>query len=112
MSYGHRYLTSSQSTLGLVPLGYAEGVPRDASGLVRVYARGRRWFIAGTVSMNQFVVDFGAEPAVEGDEVLLFGPGDAGEPTAQDWADALGTISYEIATRFGGRLPRSYSGVT
>jgi len=112
VSYGHRYLTSSQSTLGLVPLGYAEGVPRDASGLVQVYARGRRWFIAGTVSMNQFVVDFGAGPAVEGDEVLLFGPGDAGEPTAQDWADALGTISYEIATRFGGRLPRSYSGVT
>src|SRR5215468_2760100 len=96
VSYGHRYLTSSQSTLGLVPLGYAEG---------------GRWFIAGTVSMNQFVVDFGAEPAVEGDEVLLFGPGDSGEPTAQEWADALGTISYEIATRFGGRLPRSYLGV-
>ena len=112
VSYGHRYLTSSQSTLGLVPLGYAEGVPRDASGLVQIYARGRRWFIAGTVSMNLFVVDFGAEPAVEGDEVLLFGPGDSGEPTAQEWADTLGTISYEIATRFGGRLPRSYLGVT
>jgi len=63
------------------------------------------------VSMNQFVVDFGPEPAVEGDEVLLFGPGDTGEPTAQDWADAVGTISYEIATSFGGRIPRSYSGV-
>ena len=112
VSYGHRYVTSSQSTLGLVPLGYAEGVPRDASGLVQVYARGRRWFIAGTVSMNQFVMDFGAEPAQEGDEVLLFGPGDHGEPTAQDWADALGTITYEIAARFGGRLPRSYLGVT
>src|SRR5579859_7721425 len=111
VSYGHRYFTSSQSTLGLVPLGYAEGVPRDASGLVQVYARGRRWFIAGTVSMNQFVMDFGAEPAQEGDEVLLFGPGDDGEPTAQDWAEALGTISYEIATRFGGRLLRSYLGV-
>jgi alanine racemase len=111
VSYGHRYLTSSPSTLGLVPLGYAEGVPRDASGLVQIYARGRRWFIAGTVSMNQFVLDFGAEPAAEGDEVLLFGPGDRGEPTAQDWAEALGTISYEIATRFGGRLPRSYCDV-
>jgi len=44
--------------------------------------------------------------------VLLFGPGDSGEPTAQEWADALGTISYEIATRFGGRLPISYLGVT
>jgi alanine racemase len=111
VSYGHRYVTSSPSTLGLVPLGYAEGVPRDASGLVQVYARGRRWFISGTVSMNQFVLDFGAEPAVEGDEVLLFGPGDSGEPTAQDWADAVGTISYEIATSFGGRIPRSYLGV-
>jgi alanine racemase len=111
VSYGHRYFTSSRSTLGLVPLGYAEGVPRDASGLVQIYARGRRWFISGTVSMNQFVVDFGAEPAREGDEVLLFGPGDSGEPTAQDWADAVGTISYEIATSFGGRVPRSYLGV-
>jgi alanine racemase len=111
VSYGHRYVTSSPSTLGLVPLGYAEGVPRDASGLVQVYARGRRWFISGTVSMNQFVLDFGAEPAVEGDDVLLFGPGDSGEPTAQDWADAVGTISYEIATSFGGRIPRSYFGV-
>ena len=111
VSYGHRYVTSSRSVLGLVPVGYAEGVPRAASGLVRVYARGRRWVISGTVSMNQFVVDFGAEPAAEGDEVLLFGPGDSGEPTAQDWADAVGTISYEIATNFGGRLPRSYFGV-
>jgi len=112
VSYGHRYVTSSQSTLGLVPIGYAEGVPRDASGLVQVYARGRRWFISGTVCMNQFVVDFGPEPAVEGDEILLFGPGDSGELTAQDWADALGTISYEIATSFGGRVPRSYFGLT
>ncbi len=111
VSAGHRHVTSSQTTLGLVPLGYAEGVPRDASGLVQVYARGRRWFIAGMVSMNQFVMDFGTEPAAEGDEVLLFGPGDDGEPTAQDWADALNTVSYEIATRFGGRLPRSYLGV-
>jgi len=111
VSYGHRYVTSSQSTLGLVPIGYAEGLPRDASGLVQVYANGRRWFISGTVSMNQFVVDFGPAAAAEGDEVLLFGPGDSGEPTAQDWADAVGTISYEIATSFGGRIPRSYFGV-
>jgi hypothetical protein len=61
--------------------------------------------------MNQFVIDFGTEPAATGDEVVLFGPGDAGEPTAQEWADVLGTLSYEIVTRFGGRLPRTYSGV-
>jgi alanine racemase len=110
VSYGHRYVTSGQSILGLVPLGYAEGVPRGAFGLAEVHVRGRRWRIAGTVCMNQFVVDFGKETVLEGDEVVLFGPGDAGEPTVQEWADALGTISYEIVTRFGGRTPRSYSG--
>jgi len=112
VSYGHRYITPGPSTLGLVPLGYADGVPRGAFGLAEVHVRGRRRAIAGTVCMNQFVVDFGDETAQEGDEVVLFGPGDAGEPTPQDWADALGTISYEIVTRFGGRTPRSYSGVT
>jgi alanine racemase len=111
VSYGHRYITPGPSTLGLVPLGYAEGVPRGAFGLAEVQVRGRRWLISGTVCMNQFVVDFGEETAVEGDEVVLFGPGDSGEPTAQEWADALGTLSYEIVTRFGGRTPRSYFGV-
>jgi alanine racemase len=62
--------------------------------------------------MHQIVADSGDEPAAAGDEVVLFGPGDAGEPTAQQWADALGTISYEIVTRFAGRVPRSYSEVT
>jgi len=124
VSYGHRYVTSGETTLGLVPVGYAEGVPRAASGVAQVHLRGRRWTIAGTVCMNQFVIDLGnaaagnAAPgnaaargeaeAAAGDEVLLFGPGDAGEPTAQEWAEALGTISYEIVTGFGGRWPRSY----
>jgi alanine racemase len=111
VSYGHRYVTPGPCTLGLVPLGYAEGVPRGASGRAEVQIGGRRRQIAGTVCMNQFVVDFGEEKVQEGDEVVLFGPGDAGEPTPQDWADALGTISYEIVTRFGGRTPRSYFGV-
>jgi alanine racemase len=111
VSYGHRYITSGPATLGLVPLGYAEGVPRGAFGLAEVHVRGRRRPISGTVCMNQFVVDFGDEAAQVGDEVVLFGPGDAGEPTPQDWADALGTISYDIVTRFGGRTPRSYFGI-
>jgi alanine racemase len=111
VSYGLRYVTQGDSTLGLVPLGYAEGIPRHAFGVVEVAARGRRWLISGTVCMNQFIIDFGAEPATTGDDVMLFGPGDSGEPTAQEWADALGTLSYEIVTRFGGRLPRTYSGV-
>jgi len=108
VSYGHRYLTSRETTLGLVPLGYADGVPRTAAGQPLVSARGRRWPIAGTVCMDQFVVDFGDEPVAAGDEVVLFGPGDDGEPTAQEWGETLGTISYEVATGIGARVPRAY----
>jgi alanine racemase len=112
VSYGHRYITDSEATLGLVPLGYAEGIPRSATNIAQVLVRGRRWTISGTVCMNQFVVDFGDAPVEAGDRVVLFGPGDAGEPTAQDWADALGTLSYDIVTRFAGRVPRRYLGLT
>src|ERR1700729_4144072 len=108
VSYGHRYTTTRETTLGLVPLGYADGIPRAATGLSLVAARGRRWPIAGTVCMDQFVVDFGDEPVAAGDEVVLFGPGDDGEPTAQEWGDALGTISYEIVTGISARVSRSY----
>jgi len=108
VSYGHRHVTQREATLGLVPLGYADGVPRGASGVVRVHARGRSWPVTGTVCMDQFVIDFGDEQVAAGEDVVLFGPGDGGEPTAQDWADALGTISYEIVTGIGSRVPRSY----
>ncbi len=111
VSYGHRYVvTARETTLGVVPLGYADGVPRAAAGLPLVSARGRRWPIAGTVCMDQFVVDFGDEPAAAGDEVVLFGPGDDGEPTAQEWGEALGTISYDLATGIGARVPRTHTG--
>jgi alanine racemase len=112
VSYGFRYVTPDDATLGLVPLGYAEGIPRSATNVGQVFCRGRRWTISGTVCMNQVVVDFANCDVAPGDEVVLFGPGDSGEPTAQDWADALGTLSYEIVTRFAGRVPRSYRGVT
>ena len=103
---------SGPSTLGYFPLGYNEGIPRLATNTAQVSVRGRRFTIAGTVNMNQTIIDFGDLPAEPGDEVIVFGPGDAGEPTAQEWADALGTLSYEIVTRFTGKVPRSYSGVT
>jgi alanine racemase len=109
VSYGHRYVTSRETTLGLLPVGYADGVPRDARDRPLLYARGRRWPIAGTVCMDQLVIDFGDEPVAVGDEVVLFGPGDDGESTAQEWGEVLGTISYEIVTGIGGRVPRSYS---
>ena len=111
VSYGHRYTTRGESTLGLIPLGYAEGIPRRASGVAEVHVRGQRWRIAGTVCMDLSVIDFGGGKAETGDEVVLFGPGDSGEPTAQQWADALDTVSYEIVTNFAGGVPRTYRGV-
>jgi alanine racemase len=110
VSYLHRYVTERASTLALVPLGYADGVPRAATNVGQVLLRGRRRTIAGTVCMDQFVLDVGDDEAAAGDEVLLFGPGDQGEPTAQEWADALGTINYEIVTRVGARVPRTFTG--
>jgi alanine racemase len=108
VSYNHRYVTPRETTLGLLPLGYADGIPRGATNLRLAFARGRRWQIAGRVCMDQLVIDFGDEPVMTGEEVVLFGPGGDGEPTAQEWADALGTISYEIVTGIGARVPRSY----
>jgi alanine racemase len=130
VSYGHRYHTPVATTLGLVPLGYADGVPRAAGNTAEVLVRGARASvrrpISGVVCMDQFVVDLGSDNSNDnsndnsdddddafaaGDEVLLFGPGDSGEPTAQDWAEALDTISYEIVTRIGVRVPRVYEPV-
>jgi alanine racemase len=110
VSYGHRYITSRPTTLALVPLGYADGIPRHATNVGPVQINGRRFTISGTVCMDQFVVDVGDLPVAAGDEVVLFGPGADGEPTAEDWAAAIGTINYEIVTRIGPRVPRRYSG--
>ena len=108
VGYGHRYITPGETTLALVPVGYADGVPRHASGVGPVQVAGKLRTIAGGVAMDQFVVDLGGDHAAAGDEAVLFGPGDRGEPTAEDWARACGTISYEIVTRIGVRVPRRY----
>ena len=110
VSYGHTYLPERETTVVDVPLGYADGVPRHGSNLAPVQVGGQRFTIAGRVCMDQFVVDVGDLDARAGDEVVLYGAGDDGEPTAQEWADAVGTISYEIVTRFGPRVPRVYVG--
>ena len=108
VSYGHEYTTTRETTLVLVPLGYADGVPRHASNAGPVWVNGARFPLAGRVCMDQVVVDVGDLPVAPGDPVVLFGPGDDGEPTAQDWADAAGTIHYEIVTRIGPRVERVY----
>lgn len=114
VSYAHAYTTTEPTVLGVVPLGYADGVPRHASGTARawggpVQVGGRRLGVAGRVCMDQFVLDLGHDAnEVAGDTVVLFGSGADGEPTAEDWAAAAGTISYEIVTRVGARVPRVY----
>lgn len=110
VSYDYTYRTTAETTLALVPLGYAEGVPRHASDRGPVAIGGRRFSIAGRVAMDQFVVDIGDADIRLGDEVVLFGDPATGVPGADDWAAAADTISYEIVTRLGGRLRRSYRG--
>ncbi|MEI2778695.1 MAG: alanine racemase [Tetrasphaera sp.] len=109
VSYGHTYHTAYDTTVGLVPLGYADGIPRAGTNVGEVLVAGRRLPIAGRVCMDQFVLDLGPEASERaGEEVVVIGRAHAGEPTAEDWARATGTISYEIVTRMGPRLPRVY----
>ncbi|MGX5184848.1 alanine racemase [Streptomyces avermitilis] len=108
VSYGHHYVTPGATTLGLVPVGYADGIPRHASGSGPVLIGGKWRTVAGRIAMDQFVVDLGGDEPGAGAEAVLFGPGDRGEPTAEDWAKAAGTIAYEIVTRIGTRVPRVY----
>ncbi|MFJ9827362.1 alanine racemase [Streptomyces sp. NPDC101160] len=110
VSYGHHYVTPGETTLGLIPLGYADGIPRHASGRGPVLVGDRVRTVAGRVAMDQFVVDLEGDTPEPGTEAVLFGPGDRGEPTAQDWAEAADTIAYEIVTRIGARVPRVHLG--
>jgi alanine racemase len=110
VSYGHRYTTAADTSLALVPVGYADGVPRHLTNVGEVAVNGKRYTIAGTVCMDQFMLDVGDDAVRVGDEVVLFGPGQSGEPTSDDWATSIGTINYEIVTRVGARVPRVYEG--
>lgn len=110
VSYGHTYATERETTLALVPVGYADGIPRAVGNRAPVLAAGAQRTVAGRVCMDQFVLDLGDDAVAPGDEVVLWGPGDDGEPTAQQWADAAGTIHYELVTRIGGRFTRRYVG--
>lgn len=108
VSYGHTFVAQFKQHVGLVPLGYGDGIPRHASSKAEVQVGDARARILGRVCMDQFVV---AVPptASAGDEVVLFGTGADGIPTAQDWAEACDTISYEIVTRIGGRATRRWT---
>jgi alanine racemase len=108
VSYGHTWIADTDTTVGLVPVGYGDGVPRHASNAAHVLVDGKQRALRGRICMDQFVVDLDGDSPESGSDVLLFGPGRHGEPTAQDWAEAADTISYEIVTRIGGRMTRRY----
>jgi alanine racemase len=115
VSYGHEWTTPRETTLALLPIGYADGVPRrlGREGRMRVLLAGAVRPVVGRVCMDQVVVDCGDDVVREGEHAVLFGPGDHGEPTAQDWADELGTIHYEVVTGVHGRrVTRTVTGGT
>ncbi|QCW50244.1 alanine racemase [Nocardioides dongxiaopingii] len=107
VGYGHAWAAGRATTLALLPLGYADGLPRVASGRAEVALRGRRHPVVGRISMDQVVVDVGDEAVQPGDVATVFGPGSAGEPTVSEWAGWAGTIEHEIVTGIGARVARS-----
>jgi alanine racemase len=106
VGYGHAHVTSGTTYLGLLPLGYADGLPLAASGRAEVQVRDRRAPVVGRISMDQTVVDLGPTGADVGDRVTVFGPGGGGEPTVADWAAWSDTLEHEIVTGIGSRVPR------
>ena len=109
VGYGGTALIKSDTKLGVVALGYADGIPRSTNNLAGVFVDKKRAPIIGRVSMDQFVVDLGiTSTAKTGDEVIVFGDGSSGEYTVDEWAKAANTINYEIITRIGPRVPRIY----
>lgn len=110
VSYGHAWVAETDTTVALIPLGYADGVFRGLSGRMSALINGKLRPNVGRICMDQFVVDLGPGPVdvSVGDDAVLFGPGDDGEPTTQDWARTLGTINYEVVTSPRGRVSRTY----
>lgn len=112
VSYGRAWIAERDTNVALLPIGYADGVFRSLGGRLEVLINGRRRPGVGRICMDQFMVDLGPGPldVAEGDEAILFGPGTQGELTAQDWADLIDTIHYEVITSPRGRITRTYRG--
>ena len=109
VGYGGTAVLKSDTKLGVITLGYADGIPRNTNNLAGVFVDKKRAPIIGRVSMDQFVVDLGiTSNAKTGDEVIVFGDGSGDEYTVDEWAKAANTINYEIITRIGPRVPRIY----
>ena len=107
VSYGHRYVTDRETQLALLPLGYADGLPRAGTNKAPVQLNGARYTASGTICMDQFLIDVGSANVREGDIATIFG---AGGPSAREWGDACGTIGYEIVCGISKRVRRVYLG--
>ena len=110
MSYGHAYELERDATIVTVPVGYADGYSRRLSSKASVLIRGRRFPVAGNVTMDQILVDCGDEPVAVGEEVVLLGRQGEEEITAEELAGLNGTISWEVLCAIGERVPREYLG--
>jgi alanine racemase len=108
VSYGWRYTLQRDATVATVPVGYEDGYPRALSSKADVLIRGRRHRVAGTVTMDQILVDCGDDPVQAGDEVVLLGAQGSERITAEELAGHVGTIGYEIVTAIGERVPREH----
>jgi alanine racemase len=112
LSYGHRYELRRDSIVATVPVGYADGYPRSLTNRSHVLIRGKRYPVAGTVTMDQLMVDCGDDHVEAGDEVVLIGRQGDEEVTAAELAELAGTIPYEIVCGISERVPREYVGAT
>ena len=110
VGYGHTARTAAETVLATLPVGYADGVPRRLDAGAAVQLGGRRCAVVGRVSMDQLVVDAGPQGVEVGATAVLLGPGDAGEPTAADWARWAGTIEHDVVTGVGRRVERIVEG--
>lgn len=107
VSYGGTFVTTAPTKIGILPLGYADGIPRRGGSQLRVQSREGLHPVIGRVCMDQVILDLGADSTLgEGDEVICFG---SQEVSADQWGQWAGTIGYEIVTRLGVRIPRIYS---
>jgi alanine racemase len=111
VSYGYLHRTAHETTLALIPLGYGDGINRDASMNGPVLLNGETYPVAGRIAMDQFLLNVGDDPVAVGDHVVLFGDPAQGQPSVHDWAAAANSIAYEIVTRLiGTRLEYEYVG--
>lgn len=106
VSYNFRWVATAETTVALVSAGYADGIPRAATGRAHVEIRGKRYPVVGTIAMDQMVVDVGSDVVVEGDVAVVWGGPGAASPSVEEWAEWADTITYDVVTGIGGRVAR------